>query len=602
MKKNKIKDLEELRSLFKKNHYFPTDEILINAYLGINNLDSDTSLGQDIWALCLEGPAGAGKSSFVNVYRKILEYYFDEEIELIKYECNDTTGSSELVEEVGMVAVVLKNAEKIIIPGAITKAIQAVNTGKKVILFLDEFDKSRKETDVFFYGFLQSGEINTVQLGDKLIKDEYKGNLQVIFCKNDFRELSGPLSRRTRSLILDYMKPDLFYEVANEQFKNLKDTSIDNGIESLINLVTLIYEFAYQNKEKFDRLPSPSEMIIAIWDAFKLTTGLNINGNIIYSLIFKRLFKNVEDLRLFENLIKNCNNKEYKSLKDYLSSLMVDEEKFSLSKLKEIMASKIFSDFADEKTKELDEKIKEYEKKNASIDAELQSQKELLARERLELRGTTNSSLEGNSIDLNGGKLVLSDENDKILSNFDDSTEFIRRGESVFNTVSSANWTKIASITVQGNNHFNLISEFKNLIDDIKFKIYEDGILLNDNLISLVVNATVDRDGNTTYNFLSSIQVIPSIYLESIMVYMQFITLYGKYNVKTININSLIYNDTSLDLDVIMDDVYRAYFENSDINELKKYVGSLDLKCNDKTKVLDKYIEIIDGYSKKLVN
>jgi len=160
MKNLKIKNVNELKKLFESYGYYPTEEILFEAYLGLKRFGTSISQGQDIYAVCLDGPAGAGKSSFIDVYKKTAKFYYDEEIEVIKYECNDTTGSSELIEEVGMVAVVTKNEEKIIIPGAIAKAIQRVNEGKKVILFIDEFDKSRKETDVFFYGFLQSGEIN----------------------------------------------------------------------------------------------------------------------------------------------------------------------------------------------------------------------------------------------------------------------------------------------------------------------------------------------------------------------------------------------------------------------------------------------------------
>lgn len=609
MKQLNIKNLDELKIIFEESGYYPTEEILTEAYLGLKRLGSGiTSRGQDIYTLCFDGPAGAGKTSFIKAYIKAAKQLFNEDIEMIKYQCNDTTGSGELVEEVSMVAVVVtKEEDQIIIPGKIVESILEVNKGKKVLLFIDEFDKSRRETDVFFYEFLQSGEINTVQKGDLKIDPKYKSNLQVFFCKNDFRELSGPLMRRTRNLLLDYMKPDLFYQVAKNEFINEP-----KEIKSLINLITLIYALAYQDKERFDRLPSPSEMLIAIEDAYELTNGISVEGKSVYSLIFKRIFKNPDDYSSFENLLETTNNEEYKKIKEFLIELKTSEEKVTIDSLLKNMLDEIFTNIMDEKTKELNAKIKECENLISTKEQELQEmieakrkeieeQKKKLIEERMRLR-TTNEDIhqhEVNTINLNSGDLVLKSQAN-IISNFNDSTEFIRRGESVFSINPNANWTSVASMTFKNNNHLSLIEQMKKIAPNINMKIYEDGILISNYIISIVLIASKNDDNCIEYNFISSSQIIPSNYITVLVEHMETFTMILKEKYTKANINALIYNDVELPLDNIMNNVYNFNVDSNTHEGLKSILSTLNLICEDSTKALESCIELIDKNTKKL--
>ena len=109
------------------------------------------------YAVCLEGPPGAGKTKYAEVYTKLISDLHNDNVEMLSYQCDPTTGKSELFEEINITAVVSGDTNKINIPGKIIKAINEVNSGKKVILFIDEYDKSREETDAFLLQFLQSG-------------------------------------------------------------------------------------------------------------------------------------------------------------------------------------------------------------------------------------------------------------------------------------------------------------------------------------------------------------------------------------------------------------------------------------------------------------
>ena len=189
---------------------------------------------------------------------------FNGNVEMVDYQCDATTGKTELFEDINISAAIRGDADNVNIPGKLIDAIKRVNTGKKVVLFIDEYDKAREETDAFLLQFLQSGKINSTQHGDLEIKEEYKNNLQVIICKNDMREeLSGPLSRRIRITSLDYMEPSLFYKVAHRLLIEEKTSPVADG---LLNLVSLMYEKAYTDREMYNRVPSCSEMLIAIED------------------------------------------------------------------------------------------------------------------------------------------------------------------------------------------------------------------------------------------------------------------------------------------------------------------------------------------------
>ena len=157
---------ERIKELFKKHGYLPNEDLIWRTYIGFMQTLGGRGVGQDVYAFCLDGPAGTGKSSFAIAYSKVLEEITGEKIELIKYTCNDKTGKEETFEDVNLVAAITKDADKLIIPGFIAKAIKACNEGKRVILRLDEYDKAKPVEDSFLLEFLQEATIYTSQSGE----------------------------------------------------------------------------------------------------------------------------------------------------------------------------------------------------------------------------------------------------------------------------------------------------------------------------------------------------------------------------------------------------------------------------------------------------
>ena len=146
--------------------YYATTELLYDIYNALILFEeSSVNPGQDIYAICLEGPPGSGKTEYVQTYTKLANTIFND-VELVEYQCDATTGKTELYEDIHIGSAIRNDPDNVIIAGVIVEAIKKVNNGKKVVLFLDEYDKAREETDAFFYQFLQAGKINTTQHGN----------------------------------------------------------------------------------------------------------------------------------------------------------------------------------------------------------------------------------------------------------------------------------------------------------------------------------------------------------------------------------------------------------------------------------------------------
>lgn len=372
---------EKIKEIFEKYGYYTEDELIWQTYINVDKIINDGQVGQDIHAICLEGPPGAGKTEYAKVYTKLLADILGERVSLIDYQCDSTTGKADLYEEIRVSAAIAGNPNEVIIAGKLVEAIDEVNGGKKVVLFLDEYDKAREETDAFLLKFLQEGKINTTQRGDVEISPEYMKNLQCIICKNQMREeLSGPLERRLKILRLAEMKPETFYKVAKRQLPN---ADID-----VLNVVSVLYGALYDNKDDFARIPSCSESLMAIKDACTLMK-VNAPEEFIYSAIISNMLKNPDDIETFRHLLgkderlaelfkKSCN------LRNEISDTTPAEE------MRRRMLSDFFSDDitrVSEDIKRANRMLTEAHIENDFLEERIQEKDETIAKQESELQG-----------------------------------------------------------------------------------------------------------------------------------------------------------------------------------------------------------------------
>lgn len=546
---NLKKELENLK-------YYATDEIVYEAFNALSIFEkAEVNPGQDIYAICLEGPPGAGKTEFAKVYTKLAAKLLNSDVSMVDYQCDQTTGKSELFEDINISAAIAHDPEHVNIPGKLVDAIKKVNEGKKVVLFIDEYDKAREETDSFLLQFLQSGKINATQHGDMEIKDEYKGNLQVFLCKNDAREeLSGPLSRRIRILRLDYMLPEIFYKVANRVLIEDADEKVS---ESLINLISIMYKKAYDDRELYNRLPSASEMLIAIEDANRLTKYAKAPEFIIYKTIIKNMFKSVDDIVTFEGSLNRTNDEKEQELKNVIDNMKSSESTLSTQGLNSLIAEKILSSETEillSKKKEMEDLIIEYK----NIFMELEQKR----------RDVVEGEIEDYHV-LNG-QLKLAHDPVSIIPSFNDDSIYIKRGKSVFGNVKS-NWIDIASVDTLGVSHHFLIDEIKKNISSLNITIYEDGLLIYEDEYSKVIVIKETNNGEEKYRILSNNTVNNGQTLNEIISFVSLLeqvkeiqtSIPIKLNPSNnkVNISMLVYSENDLPYEKQSENIYSIEIE-----------------------------------------
>jgi MoxR-like ATPase len=158
-----------------------------------------TALGtQPVAGAILTGPIGTGKSYLPEVLARVLDtqYFFyqcfpgtREEDLLVKMLPSENTVSGIALHD----GVILQAVE----------ATQAPRTPGRVILVLDEWDKTRPSADSFLLDFLQTGRINFS--GRRFTAD--LSRLTVFLTVNVERELSEPLVRRLPRIEFNFLTP-----------------------------------------------------------------------------------------------------------------------------------------------------------------------------------------------------------------------------------------------------------------------------------------------------------------------------------------------------------------------------------------------------------
>lgn len=151
----------------------------------------------------LFGPIGTGKTYLPEVLAEIIgaDYYF--------HQCFPGTREDDLLVKM------LPNEEAIsgiaLYDGVLMKAVKATNgcaRDKKVVLVLDEWDKTRPSADAFLLDFLQNGRISFA--GTNYHAD--LSRLIVFLTLNVEREISEPLLRRLPKIDFQPLPPSLVHK------------------------------------------------------------------------------------------------------------------------------------------------------------------------------------------------------------------------------------------------------------------------------------------------------------------------------------------------------------------------------------------------------
>lgn len=549
---------EKVKQLFEENGYYISDYILSKAYISLRYLLAEDSVGQKIYSSCLDGPSGAGKTHFVDVYCKVASILLGRNVKFINFQLDAETGKSDLYEDIDVVATFENDLSKIRIPGKIVEAIKAVNEGDYVILKMDEYDKARDVTDTFFNNFLQEALVNTTQHGNVYIEKEATGKLQVFLCKNDLRaELSEPMMRRNRIVRLDYMTPERMHQILSD-FSKKHDCPPE-----ILNMVTLFYEEMYLNKQMYTKLPSCSECQQAIVDAKLLLEDSEFSQKDIYINIIENMLKMEDDIKSFESLLSQENTENAQKLNKFVKSMKESDQEQDIVDLKTRMANTIFEDKCEElrqKISEMNQLIDEYKTKFATMEAKRQQ----AIVEEIE------------RISLKNGDLVSSGI-PTASPNFQDESLLIKRGHNIFE-LSQAEWTDVATISAKEIDHFFTIEKMLENINKLGITLYENGLLLKeDGAMKLIVIRDVGENAEPRYRIMASYPIIPATYLRDIEFFSDVLHQIKKEQTQTvqqianaalgispstnITLNTLVYNDNdslAVDFESVDENIYHV--------------------------------------------
>jgi len=163
-------------------------------------------------AIMLRGPAGVGKTQLTYLISRYLN------AEYIYYQCTYGTDEDSLLYKY-VPSEHTKSGIKITL-GPVPRAL-SLSQKKKVVLVLDEFDKTRPSADALLLDVLQNYRL-ALYLGDNDNETIITGNpdnLIVFLTSNDMREFSEPLLRRLVVITLKPLPPSVVFELLKRRFK-----------------------------------------------------------------------------------------------------------------------------------------------------------------------------------------------------------------------------------------------------------------------------------------------------------------------------------------------------------------------------------------------
>ncbi len=190
--------MENIRKGFEGAGYISDDEVIVTVYLALK-LEKP---------ILIEGEPGVGKTELGKVLSQIFNtelirlqcyegldenkalYEWNYQKQLLKIQLNKELPHSELLENDLF-------SKDYLLERPLLKAIQA---DRKVVLLIDEVDKTDEEFEAFLFELLSDFQISVPELGTLTAKHIPV----VVLTSNNERELSDGLKRRCIYLYLDY--------------------------------------------------------------------------------------------------------------------------------------------------------------------------------------------------------------------------------------------------------------------------------------------------------------------------------------------------------------------------------------------------------------
>jgi len=166
-------------------------------------------------AFLLRGPAGVGKTMLATLIAQYLQ------AKLVFFQCTYGTSEDDLLYKY-VPSETTKSGIKVTL-GPIPLALR-LSKSKKVVLLLDEFDKTRPSADALLLDVIQNFRVSLYIDEEEMVIHGDPENMIVFLTSNDMREFSEPLIRRVCMITLKPLPPERVFELLSKKFR--KETAI----------------------------------------------------------------------------------------------------------------------------------------------------------------------------------------------------------------------------------------------------------------------------------------------------------------------------------------------------------------------------------------
>ena len=240
--------------------------------------------------IMFRGPAGTGKTNITKIIAEFLgaKYIF--------YQCTVGTTEDDLIYKI-LPSESTKSGVQLVL-GPLPEALK-ISQKTKVVLVLDEFDKTRPSVDALLLDFLQNYRVS-VRIGSERIIKGNPDNLIVLITSNDERDFSEPLLRRVVSVKLNHLKPEFVR-------KKLKLQGFSDEVTKL--LVQLYKDTINANLRK----PATIQELIQLGKAIDLL-GDQADWT---SLVHSYVIKDGLDWQRYTEYLKAGRSSEYNDYSNY---------------------------------------------------------------------------------------------------------------------------------------------------------------------------------------------------------------------------------------------------------------------------------------------
>ena len=268
---------ESLKNFFAQNNFVVNEKVLKIIFTYIAS--------PRIGGVLLRGPPGVGKTAMVELLAKYLD------AKLVYYQATVGTAEDDLLYKFIPNEKTKSGIE--ITMGPVPKAL-LLSKKRRVVLLIDEFDKTRPGADSLLLDVIQNFRISLYLGKKKIIKGDPK-NLFIFLTSNDFRELSEPLVRRLLNVYIHPLSP-------KDIFRILTTSGVD---EAYASLLTVIY-----NDTLNAGLRKPATIQELIQCYLLIKSGIDLETALKTSIIkyeddWMKFREYIQTRRVEDNIIQN---------------------------------------------------------------------------------------------------------------------------------------------------------------------------------------------------------------------------------------------------------------------------------------------------------